>query len=113
MVLGDGTFTVDCAIRDISEGGAKIILSRQQLLPPEFYLIIVKYCVAYQAKIAWRNFPARGLKFSNKYPLSETVPEELKFLRQLWVNLFAGFEERPATSQWELGELAARCDSTH
>jgi hypothetical protein len=92
----DGAFTLDCMIRDISDGGAKVILSRRELLPSDLYLIVVKYGVAHWAKIVWLEFPARGLKFSKTYPLSEPLPDELKFLRKLWGHLYGG----PSVVEW-------------
>jgi len=94
--LPDGTFTLDCSVRDISEGGAKVVLARRQLLPPNLYLIVVKYCVAYWAKVVWLKYPARGLKFSKTYPLSAPLPDELKFIRKLWGDLYA----RPGAVDW-------------
>jgi hypothetical protein len=85
----DGAFTLDCAIHDISEGGAKVILTKRQAVPPDLYLIVIKHCVAYQAKVVWLEFPARGLKFSKTYALNAPLPEELKFLRKLWGDLYA------------------------
>jgi len=94
--LPDGAFTLDCSVRDISEGGAKVVLARRQLLPPNLYLIVVKYCVAYWAKVVWLKYPARGLKFSKTYPLSAPLPDELKFIRKLWGDLYA----RPGAVDW-------------
>ncbi len=76
---------LDCSIRDLSEGGAKIILKQFQLLQPELYLIVVKFCVAYQARVVWRKFPARGLKFSKTYFLNAPQPETSNTLRRLWL----------------------------
>jgi len=84
----DGAFSLDCAIRDMSEGGAKVTLNKSQPLPFDLYLIVVKFCVAYRAKVMWMEFPARGLQFSQTYPLSAELPEELKFLRRLWGELY-------------------------
>ena len=89
LVYGDGAFTLDCSIRDISIGGAKVVLTKSEPLPADVYLIIVKYCVAHRARIVWMKFPARGLKFSETYQLGATLPEELGFLRQLWLDLDA------------------------
>ena len=95
LVFGDGLFvpdgalTLDCAIRDISEGGAKVILSKRQPLPPELYLIVVKHGVGYQAKVVWLNFPARGLKFLQAYKLDANLPPDLRLLYRLWKELSA------------------------
>ena len=85
----DGSFTLDCMIRDISDGGAKVVIPEHQYLPPELYLIVVKSCVAHSATVVWKNYPARGLKFSQSYNLDESLPRELKYLRALWVNLYS------------------------
>ena len=49
----------------------------------------------------WVNFPARGLKFSEAYSLGEALPEDVKFLRQLWLDLGARFGAHPVTGQWQ------------
>jgi hypothetical protein len=100
LVYGDGDFTMDCAVRDISEGGAKIVLPKHYSLPVELYLIVAKYCIAYRAQIMWVNFPARGLRFSAAYPLDGTLPEGLKFLRNLSLALSARSGGPPVTGKW-------------
>jgi hypothetical protein len=93
LVYGDGIFapdgalTLDCAIRDISDGGARIVLSKRQPIPVNLYLIVVKFGVAYHASVVWLNFPARGLKFSQRYDLTAALPDDLKFLHRLWAEL--------------------------
>jgi hypothetical protein len=85
----DGALTLDCAIRDISEGGARIVLAKRQPIPVSLYLIVVKFAVAYHASVVWLNYPARGLKFSEKYDLIAPLPVELRFLHRLWAELGA------------------------
>lgn len=83
----DGSFTQKCTIRDLSDGGAKIVITQRQFLPQDLYLIVVKHAVAYQSRIVWLHYPARGLKFLRTYSLNTAVPEDLKFLRRLWAEL--------------------------
>jgi len=83
----DGAFTLDCSIRDISEGGARIVLARRQHIPVSLYLIVVKFAVAYHAEVVWLTYPERGLKFSEKYDLAAPLPGDLKFLHRLWAEL--------------------------
>jgi len=87
IFVPDGVLTLDCAIRNISEGGAGIVLARCQPIPVNVYLIVVKFGVAYHASVVWLNYPARGLKFSEKYDLTVSLPAELRFLRRLWAEL--------------------------
>lgn len=95
LVYGEGefvsndAFTLDCAIRDISEGGAKIVVKHFQPVPLDLYLIVIKFRIAYRAKVVWQQFPARGLRFTKSYFLSEKLSEELNFLRRLWLELSA------------------------
>jgi hypothetical protein len=81
--------SLDCAIRDISEGGAKVTIVGRLPLPPDVYLLLVKHSVAYQAKIVWMKFPARGLKFLQTYMLKSELPRELRFLQRLSADLDA------------------------
>jgi hypothetical protein len=85
----DGALSLDCAIRDISESGAKIVLAKRQPIPVNLYLIVVKFAVAYHASVVWLNYPARGLKFSEKYDLTAPLPVDLRFLHRLWAELGA------------------------
>ena len=103
VLLPCGAFTLDCRIHDISEGGAKIILAKRQPLPPDLYLIVVKYSVAHWAKIVWLDFPARGLKFSKTYSLNAPLPDNLRFLRELWAN---SAQELGSSSGWSLEQAA-------
>jgi hypothetical protein len=102
LVYGDGdadaapSMTLDCAIRDISEGGARITLDKQVPLPVDLYLISVKHGLVYQAKVVWMKYPARGLKFLHVYMLKGAMPEKLKFLQNLLVELNARSGAEPA-----------------
>jgi hypothetical protein len=103
VLMPDGASTLDCRIHDISEGGAKVILARRQPLPPDLYLIVTKYCVAHRAKVVWQEFPARGLKFTKTYSLSAPLPDNLRFLRQLWANSARGLE---SSNGWSAEQAA-------
>ena len=87
IVHSGGAYSIDCAIRNFSSGGAMITLRRHQTLPPDVYLIAISRGVAYRARVVWFDYPARGLRFSQSYALSADVPVDLKYLRHLWVEL--------------------------
>lgn len=89
LVYGDNLFTLDCAIQDLSDGGAKITISKQQSLPADVFLIVVKQGLVHKAKIVWQKYPVRGLKFSETYALNGPLPKDLQFLRRLWIDLCA------------------------
>lgn len=89
LVHSNNLFTLDCAVQDLSDGGAKIVLSKHQALPADVYLIVVKQGVVHKAKVAWQKFPARGLRFIETYALNGPLPENLRSLRRLWIDLCA------------------------
>ena len=95
LVYGEGAFvandafTLDCSIRDISEGGAKVVVKHFQSVPLELYLIVIKFRIAYRAHVVWQSFPARGLRFTKSYFLTAKLPDEINFLRHLCLELSA------------------------
>jgi hypothetical protein len=107
LVHGNGVFTADCVVRDFSAGGAKITLAKRQVLPAELYLIVVKYGLACRSKLAWLSFPSRGLQFTDKYALETSLPEDLMFLRQLWLGRCERSGGVPVVEQWDAAQRTA------
>ena len=79
----DRESTLDCTVRDLSEGGARVSIAECRPVPFDVYLIIVKYCIAHRARIVWTEFPARGLQFSRTFSVRAPLPGELGFLCRL------------------------------
>jgi len=88
MFVPCGAFTLDCAVRDLSAGGAKVTIADRQPLPVDVFLIVVKHSVAHRARVVWTAFPARGLQFLQTYAMRAPLPENLNFLRLLWGELY-------------------------
>jgi len=94
LVYDDGSsrtgrfFTLDCGVHNLSEGGAKVTIARQQPLPASLYLIVVKYCVAHRAEMAWMKYPSRGLRFRETYKLEGQLPGDVMFLHNMWAGLY-------------------------
>src|ERR1700760_2326615 len=53
----------NCQVRDMTDTGARIILSHAANLPDRLHLIIVRDQVAYEARVIWRKGNAAGLSF--------------------------------------------------
>jgi len=81
VIYNEGTFTVDCRIRDLSDGGARIILPVGQVIPTRVVLLDVRARIAYDAEVAWMKSPEIGLKFLGKYTLAGQLPPGLNYLR--------------------------------
>lgn len=76
--------TFDCAIRDISDAGARIRLACLTALPDKFQLIEVTRGVAFDATVIWRDHPYVGLQLTK--PVDLTAPHAPEDLRRLWLD---------------------------
>jgi len=83
----DGSAEYDCTIRDLSDSGARIAVSKRAILPDEFYLMHVKDRIAYRVKAAWRSEENIGVQFVSAIPLAGQAP---LFLRKAWLRKAVG-----------------------
>jgi hypothetical protein len=61
--FSNGQSTLDCTIRNISDGGAKLQISGGVTLPGEFDLIIPQRNVNRRVRLCWRNDEFCGVAF--------------------------------------------------
>ncbi len=85
LVYGDAHLTLDCAIRDLSDGGARIRLASPVLLPAQVWLIEVRSATAFSCEVAWRRAPEFGVKFLERRDLRADAAPELKPLKRVWI----------------------------
>src|SRR3954466_10876042 len=55
--------SVDCVVRDISEGGARLVVSEAAMVPDNFELHIPQKERAYFSDVRWRRGEEMGLQF--------------------------------------------------
>ena len=70
IVYGHGAFTCDCKFRNLTSGGARIILENAMALPARFHLINVRDGVAHESRLVWKKGLELGVKFENTLYLS-------------------------------------------
>jgi hypothetical protein len=63
VILTDWT-TIDCTIRDISEGGARLVFGDAFKLPEEFRVLIVMTNTVVPAKLLWQRGLTAGVAFT-------------------------------------------------
>jgi hypothetical protein len=85
LVYGD-YFSLDCIVRDINGGGAKIQIPDGQAAPDKVYLVDLKSAIAYEAHVVWRRYPLIGLAFDHQYGLIDASTPHLRILKQLWMS---------------------------
>lgn len=64
--------SVDCAIRDMSEHGARLKLDSPVVVPESFDLYVRQNDMLYPARIAWRKMQEIGVEFVGApYPMRD------------------------------------------
>jgi hypothetical protein len=63
VCFGNGKNLLDCTIRNISDGGAKLQISGGVTLPGEFELIIPQRGVHRKVRLCWRNEDYCGVAY--------------------------------------------------
>jgi hypothetical protein len=76
--------SIDCTIRDISDGGAGIEFAADQIVPNQVFLIDMRSGNAHKAEVRWRKPRRAGLRFLQTISLRESVPEDVQHLKRLW-----------------------------
>src|SRR5215210_6673968 len=66
--------TLHCLIRNLSDTGAKLIVSAAVTLPECFDLIIPQKSVTRRARIAWRRGEEIGVRFEDASPSDRSDP---------------------------------------
>ena len=87
IVFGDGAYSYDCTIRDMSASGARIGIPGATVLPKEFFLLDLKRGAAFDAELLWRNATQAGLRFRAAHDLANVTDPNLQFLRKLYVEV--------------------------
>ncbi|HEY4264265.1 MAG TPA: PilZ domain-containing protein [Micropepsaceae bacterium] len=82
IIYGDGSFTINCRIRDISECGARIVLSVGMVIPTHNILVQVGNRIVHDAAVARIASPEFGLKFISTHSLDAVLPPHMQYLKR-------------------------------
>ena len=85
IVYGEGAYTYDCTIREISTSGARIGIAGAIVIPKAFFLIDHKRATAFEAELVWRNGTQAGLRFHAVHDLAALSDPQLSYLRRLHI----------------------------
>ena len=81
VVYNEGAFSIDCRIRDLSEGGARIVVAAGLVIPTRVVLIDTRNATAYESEVAWLKAPEFGLKFLATHSM-RNLPPQLQYLKR-------------------------------
>ena len=82
IVYNEGAYTLDCRIRDMSDGGARIVLGPGLVIPKHVNLIDPRNAIAYECEVMWIKAPEFGLKFMATHSLRGELPVHLRYLKR-------------------------------
>jgi hypothetical protein len=85
VTFGDGRHVFDCAIRDLTDRGARITIPENQTLPPCFHLISMRERVVHECAVVWMKDGEAGLSFLKTVPLGDLTGSKLDYMRTLWL----------------------------
>ena len=86
VVVDDGTDVFPCTVLDVSATGARVRVAPERVLPGEFRLVVVRSRTAHLARVMWRNQQLAGVKFTETRFIDSHLPEELRYIRKLWID---------------------------
>jgi hypothetical protein len=81
---GQGAFSCQCRIRDITETDAHIVIPAGLPLPSEIYLINLRSQTADEAEVIWRHETEAGLRFISTVKLPILENPNLEYLSRIW-----------------------------
>lgn len=69
--------TMDCQVRNLSSGGAKVAFTNTAVVPDQFDLAIARQDRSFRARMVWRTPNEAGVAFMSEYNQDVAVPLEL------------------------------------
>jgi hypothetical protein len=82
IVYNEGSYTYDCRIRDLSEGGARVVIAAGLIIPTHVVLIDTRSGVAYESEVVWMKAPEFGLRFLATHSIRGVLPPQLQYLKR-------------------------------
>lgn len=83
IIFADGMRMIDCTIRNMTDGGAQLVLSDTIGLPTEFYLFEKSAGLVHKASLKWRKASAIGVTLSDPINVNETTDRRFSRLKVL------------------------------
>ena len=87
IIIGDGSISPDCMIRNLSVAGARVRIARSIDLPGVVGLLVIKEGLLFDATVIWRNGDETGVTFSGQHDMRRDTDPGRKIVRMLWDEL--------------------------
>jgi hypothetical protein len=87
VIVGNGSISADCIIRDLTRNGARVRISRGIGLPEDVALLVIKDGLLFEASVIWRRGDELGLVFNDRRDLRRDSDPSRMGVRALWASL--------------------------
>jgi hypothetical protein len=77
VVFNHRQATMDCVLKNIGGGGAKLIFTNTASVPDEFDVQVARLERTFRARVAWRRQEEVGISFVERRASSNVVPLDL------------------------------------
>ena len=77
IVFNEGRSRVDCIVRDMSAGGARLRMVRPTIVPDAFELVVPLKETSYPASVRWRAGDEIGVALGAAHGDAETIDLDL------------------------------------
>lgn len=91
--------TLDCAVRNFSERGARLEFTNTAILPDQFDLTIARKDVTYRVRTVWRGEDTAGVVFIDEDEHGAVIPLD-------WARKLKALEARNAALRRRVAELS-------
>ncbi|HET7806047.1 MAG TPA: PilZ domain-containing protein [Pseudolabrys sp.] len=81
IAFNDRASTMDCQVRNLSTGGAKVTFDSTAVVPDRFDLKVARKERSFRARMIWRTPNEAGVAFLNEY--NQDVPVPLEWAKRL------------------------------
>ncbi len=85
VIHGPAGMTLDCAIRNLSDSGARIRITGHEALGRPVALLAYSLDQAFEADVVWQHDSEAGLAFTRPLDLHNPETELAKTARRLWL----------------------------
>jgi hypothetical protein len=85
LIHGAAGLTTDCAVRDLSDEGARLRMKATTLLTTPIILLLPSLNVAHEVTVAWQTGPEVGVRFLRELNLHSPASDQDKVARRLWL----------------------------
>jgi hypothetical protein len=104
IYFNNGMSSVDCIVRDLTEGGSRLEVPETVALPDAFELFLPNKDESFHAKVAWRKGNSIGISWTSEPPPGPGGEHG---------DVQSSFADRLAKLEREVASLKKRLDGQH